>query len=79
MNLKKFIMLISVGIGIGILIAPRKGSETRERLCDRFDDLSESFDQIVDTAREKINTVAEKVKDKTTPPAVSGINDDYVS
>jgi YtxH-like protein len=37
--MNKTLLAILLGIGIGVLIAPAKGSETINRLSDAFDDL----------------------------------------
>lgn len=38
-----FIVGAAIGAGIGILFAPEKGSKTREKLKDNFDDLKIDF------------------------------------
>ena len=38
-GLGKFVAGVAVGIGIGILVAPKKGSETRQDLKIKMDDL----------------------------------------
>jgi gas vesicle protein len=39
--MKKIIFAVMAGIGIGILLAPRKGSETAQKLKDRLKDISD--------------------------------------
>jgi len=43
--MNKFLLTLTAGIAIGILIAPRKGSETRKILSDGLDDLKNDFDK----------------------------------
>ena len=48
MSLPKGITLLLLGVIGGMLIAPAKGSETRESLSRLIDDVSDSIQDIVD-------------------------------
>ncbi len=56
--MKKVFWLIMVGIAIGILVAPDKGSETRKKITDNLDDLK-------DKARNRMDDLADRGKDIT--------------
>jgi hypothetical protein len=61
--MKKAFWLIMAGIGIGILLAPRKGSETWEKIVDGIDDWkSKAMDTIDDLKSGGENMVAEGKK-----------------
>ncbi|MEC4048170.1 YtxH domain-containing protein [Flavobacterium sp. SUN046] len=47
----------AIGVGLGILFAPDKGSKTREKIKDNLDDLKEE-------AKSKINSIEEGAKEK---------------
>ncbi|RKS01059.1 MULTISPECIES: YtxH domain-containing protein [unclassified Flavobacterium] len=49
----------AIGVGIGILFAPDKGSKTREKIKGSFDDLK-------DQAKSKFNSFEEEAKEKFT-------------
>ena len=42
--MNKTLVTLLVGIGIGILIAPAKGSETIEKIKDRLQDLRDAME-----------------------------------
>ena len=60
MNSTKVITGLLVGVAVGILIAPSKGSETRKKLSKSVNDLSDCLQDIIDTTRDKINGLADK-------------------
>jgi hypothetical protein len=63
---KTFLTLI-VGIGIGILVAPAKGSETWKKLVDGLDEykdkLSSEGTDLVDKGKDVINKEKTKVQE----------------
>jgi uncharacterized membrane-anchored protein YhcB (DUF1043 family) len=54
--MNKTLLTLLVGIGIGILIAPAKGSETWNKLVDGLNDLKDKLedeaDDVVDKAKD---------------------------
>ena len=50
----KFLVGATIGAGIGLLFAPKKGSETRKDLKKKFDELVESIKEI-DKEEVKVN------------------------
>lgn len=49
----------AVGFAAGILLAPAKGSETRETLADKSDDLKDSINKVAGQAMESLNELRE--------------------
>lgn len=45
----------AIGAGLGILFAPRKGSETRRKIMNKGNDLTDSLKDKVDSVKEKAN------------------------
>lgn len=60
---RKFITGALVGVGLGVLFAPKKGSQTRKELKDKFDELLEALKEIdIDEVRENIETKVFEIK-----------------
>jgi gas vesicle protein len=57
----------AVGLGLGILFAPDKGSKTREKMKDGFDDLKDElktkFNEMEEEAKEKVSKSKDELKD----------------
>ena len=65
--MNKTLLTLLIGIGIGLLVAPDKGSATLRKLKDRFDDLTDraedEADNLVHKGKKAYNTGKEKLKD----------------
>lgn len=65
--MNKVLIGLMVGIGIGILIAPDKGTATRKKIREKLDDVldkaGETFGDIVEQGRDAYDTGKEKISD----------------
>ena len=52
--MKSFLIGLGMGVGLGVLFAPRSGEETRNTLQERATDLANSARETIDQGREKI-------------------------
>ncbi len=60
---RKFITGALVGVGLGVLFAPKKGSETRKELKEKLDEFLEALKDIdMDDVRENIETKIFEIK-----------------
>lgn len=62
----KFILGIiaagAVGVAIGMLLAPEKGSDLRKSIKDTVDDLGEKLSDLISEGKEKAKDVAQNIK-----------------
>ncbi len=64
-GLGKFLAGAAVGAGLGVLFAPKKGSETRKELKQKFDELIAKAKEIdVDEVKETIENKIEEIKEE---------------
>lgn len=67
-NMGKFIVgaLVGgfVGAAFGMLLAPRSGAETREKLCDGFDSKVRGMGENLREKKEQFKETADHLKDK---------------
>lgn len=59
---------IAIGTGLGILLAPEKGSVTRKKIKNRFDDLSDdvksSMNNASNTSKQKFSDIKENLHEQ---------------
>ena len=66
-GLGKFVAGVAVGVGIGVLFAPKSGSETREELKIKIDELIEKAKKIKkEDVKEAILTKVNNIKEALT-------------
>jgi gas vesicle protein len=65
--MNKTLLAVLAGIGIGMLIAPDKGSSTRKKLRGKFDDFKDDAEDkvsdLVDKGREVVKAGKSKIAD----------------
>jgi len=62
-HLGKFLAGLAIGTGLGLLFAPKKGSETRAELKQKFDELKLKLKDIdIEEIKETIETKIELIK-----------------
>jgi gas vesicle protein len=64
--MKKAFYLLLTGVAIGILIAPRKGSETRQKLKEAVKDWTEEVQDQINHAESQGKTVLDNAPASTT-------------
>ena len=61
--MNKLLIGFSAGLLLGILFAPAKGSETRDTIARKGQDLKDRFNDMVDSISEKFESVEDEAAD----------------
>ena len=78
--MNKFITGLLLGLGIGLLVAPMKGEETRRQLAERFAEMrgylpeNEQFNEYVQQVSDRVSQTSSNLKDYAQQ-AVSKVKD----
>jgi gas vesicle protein len=59
----KLLWGFTIGLVAGLLLAPEKGSETRQRIRRRAGDLKDKFEDFVDSISDKFDTFKDDAED----------------
>lgn len=71
-RLRNFVTGALIGVGLGVLFAPREGSETREKLKTSFDDLIDTVNDIdVEETKNMILAKIDEIKKELSKVKVS--------
>ena len=62
--MKNFLMGLGIGVGLGVLFAPRSGEETRSNLTDRANDLASSARESYEQNRDRFQRGVESMRGK---------------
>jgi hypothetical protein len=62
-GMNKILVGFSAGLLVGILFAPAKGSETRETIARRGNDLKDRFNDLVDAITDKFDSLKAEAED----------------
>ncbi len=60
--MKSFLTGLGIGVGLGILFAPRSGAETRNELSERASDLANSARESYEQNRDRIQRGVESIR-----------------
>jgi hypothetical protein len=64
--MSKILTALVAGIAIGILVAPRKGSETRRRIIDGALDIQDDINDFIHDTTENINSGLASAEDQAS-------------
>ncbi len=75
----KFLMGLFLGFGVGLLVAPASGEETRRNLAENLNDLSEvpvrKMREAAEAAQEKAGEIGANVGRKVAEAAVEALRE----
>ncbi|MEO6832287.1 MAG: YtxH domain-containing protein [Chitinophagaceae bacterium] len=69
--MSKFMVGLLMGVGIGLLVAPEKGEDTRESIAETAGNLKNTFNKLVGKAKTQLNDLKELLEVQ-----VEGLDDD---
>jgi gas vesicle protein len=72
--MSKLLTALLAGIAIGILVAPRKGSETRRRIMDGAMDIRDDINDFIQDTTENLNSGLASVEEQATDLMNKGKN-----
>lgn len=72
--MSKFMTGLLLGVGIGLLLAPEKGEDTREAIADTAENWKKKWDKLLGKAATKLDDVKALLEKE-----VAGLNDDVRS
>lgn len=61
--MNKLLVGFTAGLVVGLLFAPAKGSETRESIARKGNDLKDRFNDLVDSLSDKFNALKDEAED----------------
>ncbi len=70
----RFLTGVLMGVGIGMLLAPEKGSDTRESIADSASGLRDKFNRLVGRAGARVDDLKSMLENE-----VEGMSDDVRS
>jgi gas vesicle protein len=72
--MSRFMTGLLMGVGIGLLLAPEKGEDTRESIAETANNLKDKFNRLVGRAGARIDDLKDLLEDE-----VEGLSDDVRS
>lgn len=72
--MSRFMTGLLMGVGLGVLLAPEKGAETRESLAETAGNLKDKFNQLVGRTGARMDDLKAMLED-----GVEGLSDDVRS
>ena len=61
--MNKLLIGFTAGLVVGLLFAPAKGSETRESIARKGNELKDRFNDLVDSLSDKFDSLKEEAED----------------
>jgi gas vesicle protein len=61
-----------VGAGVALLLAPKTGRETRQKILELADEVKEKAETYIEKTKEKADTYAEEIRDKAAAVVEKG-------
>lgn len=61
--MNKILIGFTAGLVVGLLFAPAKGSETRESIARKGNELKDRFNDLVDSLSDKFNSLKDEAED----------------